>query len=497
VLTELSRVHVLSLPGIAPGPQGTFAPRLPACAQVGDSLWFGEVGCIQPEQGDPWICAGVDLYSSLGHIPIDLGDQSPPYRAAMGMWLFDQDGELIVALLTTIGNWPGPMHLTLLHVDPGTGGLVSTQDIDTGVFGDPTVQTTWPGFVERGSGGGLLLRQYTYGQQAGDFQARYNGSSWSFTSVPPEDWPYPPVDVDGVSLGIVGDYAGDAILSDHETAVPVPHPAGYGQSWGLVPAAAMYRPDGGAATLVLSAGVNPSDDFLLLDLGYDLCLYGSTANTWWEGELPDDGYGVSWGSGTLVPGITPSLPGDGTVVLSNPADPGNPWAWATLPPGAGQNNWMAFYVDGDLVQVHYGGRVVLVWRMPPKVHQQFVDGGAFMGFYNSFTKQWQAEAPPGWPPAQPPPLNGWAYLVDSRHWVGESGGNVLSHGIRIDADDVLVFPGDRAVVGQALQDDVIQSAPIKYIAGRDLPEVVLSRDDALLVWDAGYGQYLYPVEEPA
>jgi hypothetical protein len=218
-------------------------------------------------------------------------------------------------------------------------------------------------------------------------------------------------------------------------------------------------------------------------------------------------WGDSWG-GDWVPAygyaagqtefviLYPELVDD-RIVIVNPQDPTDPWVWGDLPPGADPNGFLAWWLDGDVIRISYDGIMVLAWQIPADYYALWESQGAVPGYYNTQSKTFYTEPQPAMGIAEwtqsPLPLGSTTYRVDTTTWESESGDNLTEHGIRWRGYDILLFD-DRAEGGELFQDQYIQSAKRAYRFGYKTEPFIVDRQEAQMIFDAGFGWACYPVE---
>lgn len=261
------------------------------------------------------------------------------------------------------------------------------------------------------------------------------------------------------------------------------------------PPAGMYAPYGSLVMPVWQLEAEgtgySSEEVSFAPLRLSLAVTVGATNVGGAVTGPVSNNGPTVGAGPYTPRLEPAPGGGYDVVITDP-ETGEPIVIGFLPPGSDPNAPFTVIVDGRLLTVRYGGAAIATYLIPVSVWATLVST-FWVGFRDAVTGE-QVPTPPGFEdPVGEVPLAGWLYRLDTSRLVRPLGFKPhlwLHAGYRVE-DDVAIMADGSVEVGSPLPDEVAASARLLLQAGRVHP--LLSYEDAVLLYEGGLGDRLYPV----
>ena len=162
-----------------------------------------------------------------------------------------------------------------------------------------------------------------------------------------------------------------------------------------------------------------------------------------------------------------------------------------LPPGADPNDPLTYLVNGRLITIYYNGQVLRTYLID-------ADEWALNGLSNFYIWLYTSDGTLVVDAPTPvllgdPPIGGWTYDVYALNWtypVGWFNTGPLNTQ-RPWGPDICIMDDDSVVCQFEISDDIIRAARRVFHFGRVNEPVGF--DDAVIIWEAGFGRYLVPV----
>lgn len=191
------------------------------------------------------------------------------------------------------------------------------------------------------------------------------------------------------------------------------------------------------------------------------------------------------------PGEPPAPPTGNPGPTTPPGDKDPDEVPVVLPPGADPNDPLTYLVNGRLITIYYNGQVLRTYLID-------ADEWALNGLSNFYIWLYTSDGtlvptPPAPVVLGDPPVGGWTYDVYALNWtypVGWFNTGPLNTQ-RPWGPDICIMDDDSVVCQFEISDDTIRAARLVFRFGYE--NQTIGFNDAVIIWEAGYGRYLVPV----